>query len=273
MQAHNTKEYPMPTESEFRDLLRASAAGSTGASSRLDAASVIRRVRRRRLPQQLAVGGLGTLAIAGIGVGGVSAIQSFQPGSTTAGSAALPGQSDGEGGFSSDGPSTDQGIKRAPADRINLCGGSVAEVAPAASGLVLTPNFPASAIADGRPVTGTVTLTNTGTEAIRGTTGASPAITVSAGGTVLWHSNGPVIMMAAVVDLAPGASMNYQASFTPVRCETADDLATGFPADLPALPAGDYRISAAIDLSREASGTGASSSELVAGPAQTVTLR
>jgi hypothetical protein len=263
----------MSTESEFRELLRASAAGASGGSSRLDAASVIRRVRRRRLPQQLAVGGLGTLAIAGIGVGGVSAIQTFLPGTNTAGSAVGPAQSDGEGSSSSDGPLTDQGIKRAPADRINLCGGTVAEVAPAASGLVLTPDFPASAIADGRPVTGTVTLTNTGTETITGTTAASPAITVSADETVLWHSNGPMIMMAAVVDLAPGASMQYQASFTPVRCGTADDLAEGFRSDLPALPAGDYRISAAIDLSREASGTGTASTELVTGPAQSITLR
>jgi hypothetical protein len=272
MQAHNTKEYPMPTESEFRELLRASA---DGASSRLDAASVIRRVRRRRLPQQLAVGGLGTLAIAGIGFGGVSAIQSLMPGTTTAGSAALPGKSDGEGsaGSNSDAPLYDQGTTRTPADRINLCGGPVAEVAPAASGLVLTPNFPASAIADGRPVSGTVTLTNTGTETIRGSSTASPAITVSAGGTVLWHSNGPVTMIAVLVDLAPGASMRYQASFTPVRCEAADDLAEGFRDGLPALPAGAYRISAAIDLSREASGSGASSSELITGPAQTITLR
>ncbi|MCU1402106.1 MAG: hypothetical protein JWM70_430 [Microbacteriaceae bacterium] len=265
----------MPSESEFRDLLRASAAGvSVASSSRLDAASIIRRSRRRRLPQQLAVGGLGTLAIAGIGVGTVSAIQSFLPTSSTMGSAVAPGQSDGEGSGSSSsgGPSTDQGSTRAPADRINLCGGAVADVAPAASGLVLTPDFPASAIADGRPVTGTVTLTNTGTETIRGTTAASPAITVSADGVVLWHSNGPMIMMAAVVDLAPGASMRYQASFTPVRCETADDLAEGFRTDLPALPAGDYRVSAAIDLSREASTPGGSS-ELVVGPAQTITLR
>jgi hypothetical protein len=261
----------MPTESEFRDLLRASV--DVAPSSRLDAASVIRRSRRRRLPQQLAVGGLGTLAIAGIGVGGVSAIQSFLPGTNTAGSAVGPTQSNGEGSSSSNGPLAGQGIKRAPADRINLCGGAVANVAPAESGLVLTPEFPASAMADGRPVTGSVTLTNTGTETIRGTTAASPAITVSADGVVLWHSNGPMIMMAAVVDLAPGASMRYQASFTPVRCETADEAASGFRTDLPALPAGDYRISAAIDLSREASTPGASQNELVVGPAQTITLR
>ncbi|MCU1582230.1 MAG: hypothetical protein JWO01_1618 [Microbacteriaceae bacterium] len=260
----------MPTESEFRDLFRSSAAELS--SSTLDAASVIRRSKRRRVPQQLAVGGLGTLAIAGIGVGSVSVLQSFMPGANTAGSAVGPMRSDGEGSSSSDGPLTDQGIKRAPANRINLCGAAVADVAPAASGLVLTPDFPASALADGRPVAGTVTLTNTGTETIRGTTAASPAITVSADGTVLWHSNGPMIMMAAVVDLAPGASMQYQASFTPVRCEPADDLAEGFRADLPALPAGDYRVSAAIDLSREASTPGGSS-ELVVGPTQTITLR
>jgi hypothetical protein len=261
----------MPTESEFRDLFRSS--GAELSSSGLDAASVIRRSKRRRVPQQLAVGGLGALAIAGIGVGSVSALQLFLPGGGTAGSAVGTMKSDGEGSSGLDGRLNDQGIKQAPADRINLCGGALADVAPAASGLVLTPDFPASTIADGAPVTGTVTLTNTGPGRITGTTAASPAITVSSDGTVLWHSNGPMIMMAVVVDLAPGASMRYQASFTPVRCEAADDQAGGFRGDLPALPAGDYQISAAIDLSREASGSGPIISELVVGPAQTITLR
>jgi hypothetical protein len=159
-----------------------------------------------------------------------------------------------------------------PADRINLCGGPLAEVAPNPDGLVLSTAFPESSATGTGAIDGTVTLTNTGTQTVKGTTAASPAITVSQDGVVLWHSNGPMIMLAVVVDLAPGQSMNYRASFTPVRCGVGDDLADGFPDNLPALPAGGYQVSAAIDLSREGV-NGSAINELVTGPVQTVTLR
>ena len=257
----------MPNESEFRELLKSSAA-DVASRGHLDAAAVIRRSKRRRLPQQLAVGGLSTLAVAGIGFAGVTAFRMLPQGAMTmsAGSSADSGAAVPEKA----GPV--QGVKHAPADRINLCGGPSAKAAPNANGLVLSTDFPASSATGTRPIDGTVTLTNTGTQTIKGTTAASPAITVSQGGTVLWHSNGPMIMLAVVVDLAPGQSMSYRASFTPVRCETADDLAHGFPDNLPALPAGSYQLSAAIDLSREDPDDGSVANELVTGPVQTVTL-
>lgn len=269
----------MPNESEFRELLKSSAA-DVASRGHLDAAAVIRRSKRRRLPQQLAVGGLSTLAVAGIGFAGVTAFRMLPQGAMTmsAGSSADSGAAVPEKA----GPV--QGVKRAPADRINLCGGPSAKIAPNANGLVLSTDFPASSATGTRPIDGTVTLTNTGTQTIKGTTAASPAITVSQGGTVsqgdtvsqggtvLWHSNGPMIMLAVVVDLAPGQSMSYRAGFTPVRCETADDLADGFPDNLPALPAGSYQLSAAIDLSREDPDSGSVANELVTGPVQTVTL-
>jgi hypothetical protein len=258
----------MPSESEFRTLLENEAAGTAG-PRRLDAAAIIRRSKRRRLPQQLAVGGLSTLAVAGIGFAGVTAFRVVSHGpmvmsiGSSSGSKAVPEQAN---------PDTTQGIKRAPADRINLCGGALAEVAPNPDGLVLSTAFPASSAAGASAIEGTATLTNTGTRAIRGTTAASPAITLSQDGVVLWHSNGPMIMLAVVVDLAPGQSMSYPASFTPVRCEPADDLAEGFPDSLPALPAGSYQVSAAIDLSVEGE-SGSARNELVTGPVQTVALR
>lgn len=257
----------MPSESEFRTLLQ-NEAGDASGSRRLDAAAVIRRSKLRRLPRQLAVGGLSTLAVAGIGVAGFTALRMLPQGALTmsagssADSGAVPERAT---------PGAAQDAKRAPADRINLCGGPLAEVAPNPDGLVLTTEFPASSTAGGGPIEGTVTLTNTGTQTITGTTAASPAITVSQDGVVLWHSNGPTIMLAAVVDLAPGRSMSYRAGFTPVRCGAADDLASGFPDTLPALPAGSYQVSAAIDLSREHA-DGSATSELVTGPMQTVTL-
>ncbi|MEO6944102.1 MAG: hypothetical protein ABI053_05270 [Lacisediminihabitans sp.] len=257
----------MPSESEFRTLLKNDAEGAAGTRP-LDAAVIIRRSKRRRLPQQFAVGGLSTLAVVGIGFAGITAFRMLPQGATTmsagssAGGKAVPEQA---------APGADQNIKRAPAERINLCGGEVAEVAPNPNGLVLRTQFPASSAAGTSAVNGTVMLTNTGTSTVRGTTAASPAITVSQDGVVLWHSNGPMIMLAVVVDLDPGQSMSYRASFTPIRCGVSDDLADGFPDTLPALPGGNYQLSAAIDFTLEGT-DGTTVTELVTGPTQTVVL-
>lgn len=254
----------MSLETELRELLESA---SSGIGSRVDARTVVRRSRRRRLGSQVAVGGASTLAVAGIGVASVVGIQSFRSVSM-AGSASdsIAGVREPDMGSSGQGAS-----KRAPAEKINLCGGPLAEVAPSETGLVLTTKFPATSPADGAPVIGTVTLTNTGTKPLKGTTAASPAITLSQDGTVLWHSNGAMIMMAAQVDLAPGASMEYQATFTPVRCSVDDDQAESFREDLPALGAGAYQVSAAIDFLDE-DGSGGAANDLVTGPRQDVTL-
>ncbi len=233
----------MPTEAELRAWLRE---GDLGASApEADAGSVIRRSRRRRLPRQLAAGGTLTLAIAGIGVAGVTGLRSMPMGASVSDATAesAPEAFSGEdAGDSADGGA----IHAAPASKLNPCGGSIADTAPSI-GLVLETRFAPSAPADGQSVDGTVTLTNTGTERITGTTAATPAITLSQDGEVLWHSNGPMIMMVVEVDLAPGESLEYPASFTAVQCGVQDELSDSFRDDLPALDEGSYEISAAID--------------------------
>ncbi len=242
----------------------------------IDVAEVARRSRARRVPKVLGIGAAGVLALGGFGVIGVQALGATQFGGATsqiatdagaaaplAGSATSGDVSSSEGAMSSG--TSGGAIKRAPADRINLCTGTLAEVAPSQLGLTLAVDF-ANGSTGTAPIEGTVTMTNTSSATIVGYTAASPAITLSRDGIVLWHSNGPMIALAAQVDLAPGESMTYQASFTPVKCGVDDDLAEGFSDSLPALPAGDYQVSAAIDV------MGDFAADLVTSPTETVTL-
>ena len=227
----------------------------------IDVAAVVRRARARRLPKVLGIAGVSVLAIGGIVVGGLQLGGGVSPASDTA-TESFPLQEGGSQLFSD---STGDTVKRAPAEKINLCTGPLAEVAPSESGLVLTVAF-ADAAAGSDSVQGTVTMTNTGATTVTGYTAASPAITLSQDTVVLWHSNGPTTEQAREVALAPGESMEYSAAFTPVVCGVEDDEAESFRADLPAAPAGQYQVSAAIDL------MGEFDADLVTGPTQTVTL-
>jgi hypothetical protein len=248
---------------DLRELFR----GDTGGLPAIDTQSVIRRSKARRLPAQVGIGGAFTLAIGGLAVAGLQGFPTAQSASDSTVSTleqAPAGPREGvQGMMEGDGPST--GIKRAPADRINLCGGPLAEVAPSATGLVLTADFPDAPVGTA-PVFGTVTLTNTGTEQIAGYSSPTPAITLSQNGIVLWHSNGPTILSIQDVLLAPGESLQYQASFTPVVCSVEDDSAEAFRTDLPAVAAGEYQVSAAADVSVDGI------AELVTGPAQTIRI-
>ncbi len=254
-----------PTEDELRAALQSGdPAGS------IDVDDVLRRARRRRRPRVLLVGAAGVLAVAAIVVPvSVSAIGSG--GSTVASeagdTAAAPESADAPAASDDSTLSTGADIKRAPADKLNLCTGTLAEVAPAESGLVLEVGPVEAAASDGG-IPATVTLTNTGASRVTGTTAASPALTFSRDGVTLWHSNGPQIMMAAVVDLESGESLQYTTTFEPVVCSVDDDLADSFAPDLPAAGPGTYGLSAAIDLL-----TDAGVSELVTGPVTTITLR
>ncbi|MCU1580110.1 MAG: hypothetical protein JWP19_2314 [Rhodoglobus sp.] len=254
---------PSPTEDDIRDLF-----ASTSPGRPLDARRIIARSRARRLPRQLAMGAIGTLAVAGIAVVGIQSIVR-QP------EASIMSQTDAAAPSVEGGQSFDTTTKRAPAAKINLCAGTVAEAAPSLYGLRLDVAFPETAPAGASAIQGTVHLTNTGSETVTGTTAAAPAITVSQGGVVLWHSNGPMIDLAVTVDLAPGQSMDYSASFTPVRCDVADDEAESFRADLPVLPAGGYYLSAAIDFQPDASMAqqGTPGVDLVTGPVTPITLK
>ncbi|HEY9497657.1 MAG TPA: hypothetical protein VIQ78_01375 [Terrimesophilobacter sp.] len=250
-----------PTEEELRSALH----GGPEVPSTLDADAVIRRARSHRLPRKIAFGSAAALTVAGIVLVGFTVARIPQ--------SALMSASDNAGGAeSADAPQPrDLQYEGLPAEKVNPCGGELAPVAPSENGLMLTTHFPEGAPADGRPVSGTVTLSNTGTGRVIGSTAASPVITLSRDGTVLWHSNGAMIAIAVLVDLAPGESMDYQVSLTPVACGAQDELGSGFRDNLPALPAGDYRVSALIDFVPQSADAGGH--QLLGGPPQTLTLR
>lgn len=222
------------TDSDLRDLFAASDAPA----SAIDTKAVITRARRRRLPRQIGAGAVGALAIAGIAVIGIPLTQ-LAPDTSVSTMESAPD----EGSASNSALE----IKRAPAERLNLCTAPVAEFVPNTSGLRLEVVFPEVAPTGTAPILGEVNLTNTGSTYVTGSTAPTPAITVSQGGVVLWHSNGPVDASAVEVALAPGETLKYAASFVPVRCGVDDDLAEQFRPDLPPLVPGTYRVTAAID--------------------------
>jgi hypothetical protein len=230
-------------------------------TSVIDVESVVRRSRARRLPKVLGVTGVSVLAIGGLVFGGVQ-ILGVPAASNTAGSAPAadsPMMSEaGDAGLS-------DGTKRTAAEYLNLCEAPVAEVTPSPTGLMLSVAFP-DAPSGSTVVEGTVTMTNTGTSTLTGYTAAAPVITLAQGGVVLWHSNGPTTQEAREVALAPGESMDYAASFSPVVCAAEDDSRESFRTDLPPASAGQYQVSAAIEF------MGDFDAELISGPASTVTL-
>lgn len=248
----------MPTENDLRDMF-----ANSSAPNALDAKRIIARSRARRLPRQLAAGAVGALAIAGISVLAVQVTQVQSPVTMTAGEA-----------YDQSAPAPEvDAMKRAPADKINLCAGTLSEVAPSQYGLRLDVTFPDTAATGVEPITGTVRLTNTSGREVIGYTPATPAITLSQDGVVLWHSNGPMILSLVAVDLAPGASLEYPASFTPVRCAAEDDLGDTFRADLPAVEPGSYQLSALIDFTADpAMQQQTTELDLVSGPLSTITL-
>ncbi len=281
----------MPTESELRSLLHGGGPIAGVQPPGIDTASVIRRSRRRRMTKQIAIGGTATLAAAGIGIAGFTGIQGAPADRSTSvlsepqpGDAESSGAADSGAGVDGGNIAGDETSTRAPDYTVDLCGASPTEVTPSVVGLELTTRFPARA-ATGARVDGSVVLTNRGPDRVTGSTGAVPAVTLSQADTVLWHTTGPQVAMAVLVDLDPGESMEYPASFLPVACspdeesteEGAEEENTGsFGTDLPRLPAGEYRVSALIDVVLD-DGPGDSSNDypavdLVTGPAASITL-
>ena len=233
----------------------------------LDAKQVIRRSRARRLPKQLAAGAGGALVLVGVTVLGIQSVQLNQP-QSTADAPFLQESSDSDG--SGEAEDSTFSTKRAPADQLNLCGAPVAEAESSSVGLVLDVVFPATAPAASERIDGIVIMTNTTTETVTGATQVNPAITLSQDGITVWHTNGPTDLVATMVDLAPGASMQFPASFEPVRCEAQDEELEAFRADLPPAGAGAYEVSAALDFSSDAAAT--PDLLLVTGPRMPITL-
>lgn len=249
----------MPSDSELRDRFRE----GTQPRGEIDVQAVLRRARARRRPRVALAGAGSLLAIAAIAVPAVlsTSYPGASDGATVAGDAYAPEASAG-------GAEQTTIADRNPAELLNRCGAPVAEAVPSARGLTITV-APVTAAAGDTGIPLTVTLTNSGDERVTGTTGGRPSITFAGGGVTLWHTNGAQDLVARVVDLAPGQSMSYRASFDPVVCGREDDQAGSFRAGLPAAAPGDYTLSAAIDVTSD-DGTVV---ELVTGPATAITLR
>jgi hypothetical protein len=269
----------MPTESELREQFHDDEPGGS-----IDLDAVLRRSRARRLPRVVAAAAVSSLAVIGIVVpvslsiaGTHTTTSALDAGSVASAPSAPAGQARGEGatgsGSTGSGTSGSGGsVKRAPADRINLCTGALATPAPADDGLVLTV-APVDAAASARDIPVTVTLTNTGSQRVTGSLSPFPAITLSRDGIVLWHSNGAVPSLAREVDLAPGASTTFATTFQPLVCGVADDEQQSFRADLPPAGPGSYQLSAALDMTPAAAdANGQIAAVLVSGPTSPVTL-
>jgi hypothetical protein len=248
----------MPTEDDLRDALR-----TTAVSPDLDASRIVARARARRAPRQASGVLLGALALTGIGV---LTVQTLPVTSPVAETAMVAEDSSGVGGAEL------ADAKRAPAEKLNLCGAPVADPVPSVSGLELTVAFPERATAGAGAIEGVVRMTNTSAARVTGTTAAVPALTVARDGVTVWHTNGAMILSLVVVDLAPGEVLEYRATFDPVLC-TAEDEADSFSPDLPTLEPGTYELSAAIDFAPEAPAADAPAlADLVTGPSSTIVL-
>ncbi|MCU1412692.1 MAG: hypothetical protein JWN80_32 [Microbacteriaceae bacterium] len=150
---------------------------------------------------------------------------------------------------------------------LNRCAERLAPSVGRTAPLELTASFD-DAFQSDSTINGTVVLTNRTSSRVTGTTAATPIVTLSRNGRVLWHTNGAMIAMAAEVDLAPGASMTYPASFSPMECAAQDDADNSFRENLPRVPVGRYDVSAAIDLT----GTDGTST-LITGPLTRIRIR
>ena len=237
----------MPTDAELRGLFHDASAPE----SRIDVATVIRRSKRRRLPQQLGAGSLLTLAVAGIGVASISGLQGLAP------RGASDTVADSPMGASESGP-VSPADGQAGAPRMDACG---IEAPPGYFGqtpLSLVAEFPDANA--GGSITGTVIVTNDGTEDFSGWTRSSPSVRVEAGGVVVARNEGATGAIERV-ELSPGESLRLDGSVDAVTCGQAPTQGT-------ALEAGSYRLVATVEITAE-------SGELtvVSSQATTVTLR
>lgn len=241
----------MPTDAELRTLFRDAAAPE----SRIDTAAVIRRSRRRRIPQQLGAGSVLTLAVAGIGVAGISGLQALAPRTASDMAADAPTAVSesapfGEADSGAAGPLCAPG---APA-------GAMAE------GITVKTRFAPTA-SPGQAVTGSLILTNTTGSAVSGTI-VEARVALSRGGLQAWHTDGS--LPGTRVELAPGDVAALEFTFDAIDCAS----------DNTPLAPGAYEVSAVLQL---LPGTGAvdpargwrdgGAAEVVGGPASTITIR
>ncbi|MDH6180533.1 hypothetical protein M2152_000715 [Microbacteriaceae bacterium SG_E_30_P1] len=199
----------MRDEDDLRKLL----AGAE-APGGLDANAVIARSRRRRLPRQLAAGGIGVLALAGVGVVAVNASLLAPVGSSGGADSAVMSEESGDL----------ETMKQFGAIESLACGAAVDSVPAAASGLELTSTFPAVASVDDGTVPGRVAVTNTSTESVSGVLTTAPVAALAQAGVIV--AVGSPEYTGTDVDLAGGESIDLAASLALTGC-SSEPLAPG----------------------------------------------
>jgi hypothetical protein len=208
----------MPTDAELRSLFRELPAPDAS----IDTSAIIRRSRRRRLPQQLGVGGVLTLAVAGIGFAGITGLQGLTPSMMAA---------DAPAGVAESGPfsGTDMTTR-------STCATDAATDGEVNGDVEVVGDFPRSAEA-GEAVHGALTLKNTGSQTVDGiVTGA--AVTLSRGDAATIQSD--VSPVGSSVSLPPGGTTSLGFAFEAAECEAAGD------ADRMPLEPGSYDIVATL---------------------------
>ena len=230
-----------PNDAELHRLFRETEAPP----STIDAAAIIRRSKRRRLPQQVGVGSAVTLAVAGISVASINGIRvpSIMDAAETS-SDTLSGESweaaDGAVPWST---------------RATACATPVPAAEASQSAFRVTAEF-----ADGRAgdsIVGSVLLTNSSTEEFTGWVTA-PIVQVTADGVVVAHND--VATSAMRIELAPGESRSLVASVDTVHCGHG-----GASAGAPLEP-GEYDVVATVSITSETGGQPTTSGDF-GGPA------
>lgn len=189
----------MPTDAELRTLFHDAPAPAAG----IDVTTVIRRSRRRRLPQQLGVGSALTLAVAGIGFASISGLQGLDPSMTAADAPIGAAES---GTLSEPGPSAR-----------NSCAAATTTEGEEAAGVQAVADFPPAAPA-GHPVHGTLTLTNTGPQPMAGTV-VGTAVTLSRAGSDVQQSDASTVGRS--VSLSTDESVSFELTFSTIGCDAA----------------------------------------------------
>lgn len=260
----------MPTEADLRDLLHDDGS-EPGA---LDSADIIRRAKARRRPKRIVAGVVGGVA----GVGALALVLPLTLGIGGAGLSAAGGSAADEAGAGDDASTlksdAEESSSALSVPIFPVCGAPLTEAAPDPDGLVLRV-APVGAHAGAERITTTVTLTNEGDTEVAGITGMSARLTFAGDGKVLWFDNEPHFLVGMGLDLQPGESKSFPATFRPVVCDPSDDVRTaeGFPPDLPSAPPGDYTLTATLDLVSPGDGTGENTNRQITGPATAISLQ
>lgn len=219
----------MPTDTDLRALFR----DIPTPKSTIDTEAVIRRSKRRRLPQQLGAGSALTLAVAGIGVASINGIRAAAPMSASDMAGTSP-TSVSEGAPFSEGAPIPGADSSVPERQVSCEVGGLDDAA-VDTDLRVGVRFPAAAPTGGS-VAGAITLTNSSAEPISGVA-VAPAVSVTGPGTQLTHSDRSA--NTTPVSLGAGESIALEFSFEAVACEPGGRAGAS-------LNAGEYELAATV---------------------------